>query len=205
MEPLDRVAFYDSPDFRAFRAGFLAEVLIERGEVGQAQALFALPIAANQGYRYHLLDGAGGCDSRPASPSRRSPIFSRLGASRQWRELRIPPSFRGARRRRSRCASSAGGRGTSARARRTRALSQRGARPARWVSLRALGLVEGGQAGELLLREAVEVLADSPARLEHARALVDLGGLLRRDNSRSQARKVLRAGIEHAHRAAPPP
>ena len=46
------------------------------------------------------------------------------------------------------------------------------------ISLRALGLVEGGQAGELLLREAVDVLADSPARLEHARALVDLGALL---------------------------
>ena len=68
------------------------------------------------------------------------------------------------------------------------------------VSLRALGLVEGGQAGELLLREAVEVLADSPARLEHARALVDLGALLRRGNSRSEARKLLRQGVELAHR-----
>ena len=68
------------------------------------------------------------------------------------------------------------------------------------ISLRALGLVEGGQAGELLLREAVEVLADSPARLEHARALVDLGALLRRGNSRSEARKLLRQGVELAHR-----
>ena len=68
------------------------------------------------------------------------------------------------------------------------------------VSLRALGLVEGGQAGEQLLREAVEVLEDSPARLEHARALVDLGALLRRGNSRSEARKFLREGVELAHR-----
>jgi DNA-binding CsgD family transcriptional regulator len=67
------------------------------------------------------------------------------------------------------------------------------------MSLRALGLVEGGQAGELLLREAVEVLADSPARLEHARALVDLGALLRRGNSRSEARQLLRLGVELAH------
>ena len=44
------------------------------------------------------------------------------------------------------------------------------------------------------------MLASSPARLEHARALVDLGAALRRDNSRSQARQVLREGIEHAHR-----
>ena len=68
------------------------------------------------------------------------------------------------------------------------------------MSLRALGLVEGGQAGELLLREAVELLAHSPARLEHARALVDLGALLRRGNSRSEARKLLRQGVELAHR-----
>ncbi len=68
------------------------------------------------------------------------------------------------------------------------------------ISLRALGLLEGGQAGEVLLREAVEVLADSPARLEHARALVDLGALLRRGNSRSEARKLLRQGVDVAHR-----
>jgi len=68
------------------------------------------------------------------------------------------------------------------------------------ISLRALGLVEGGRAGERLLREAVDVLADSPARLEHARALVDLGALLRRGNSRSEARKLLRQGVDIAHR-----
>jgi DNA-binding CsgD family transcriptional regulator len=67
------------------------------------------------------------------------------------------------------------------------------------MSVRALGLVEGGEADELLLREAVEVLAESPARLEHARALVDLGALLRRGNSRSEARKLLRQGVVLAH------
>ena len=67
------------------------------------------------------------------------------------------------------------------------------------VSLRALGLVEGGTIGEGLLREAVDVLADSPARLEHARALIDLGAALRRVNSRSEARNHLRKGIDLAH------
>ena len=43
------------------------------------------------------------------------------------------------------------------------------------------------------------MLAGSPARLEHARALVDLGALLRRDNRRSEARKLLRQGVELAH------
>jgi DNA-binding CsgD family transcriptional regulator len=67
------------------------------------------------------------------------------------------------------------------------------------ISLRALGLIEGGSIGEGLLREAVDVLADSPARLEHARALIDLGAALRRANSRSEARKHLREGIDLAH------
>jgi len=50
-----------------------------------------------------------------------------------------------------------------------------------------------------LLREAVDTLSESPARLEHARALVDLGAALRRANSRSEARVRLREGIELAH------
>ena len=79
-------------------------------------------------------------------------------------------------------------------------LSQRwGAARTIGISLRALGLVEGGQPGERLLREAVDVLADSPARLEYARALVDLGAALRRGNSRSEARQLLRQGVELAH------
>src|SRR5207302_5996420 len=67
------------------------------------------------------------------------------------------------------------------------------------VSLRALALIEGGTHGQELLREAVDVLAESPARLEYARVLVDLGAALRRVNSRSEAREQLRKGIELAH------
>ena len=66
------------------------------------------------------------------------------------------------------------------------------------ASLRALGLVEGGEAGIGLLREAVEVLEGSEARLEHARALVDLGAALRRANRRSEARERLREGVDLA-------
>src|SRR5437667_8914561 len=64
------------------------------------------------------------------------------------------------------------------------------------ISLRALGLIEGGPGGEQLLREAVGVLADTPARLELARALIDLGAALRRGNSRREARERLRTGID---------
>jgi DNA-binding CsgD family transcriptional regulator len=48
------------------------------------------------------------------------------------------------------------------------------------------------------LRDAVEVLAGSPARLEHARALVDLGAALRRANRRAEARDELAAGLDLA-------
>jgi DNA-binding CsgD family transcriptional regulator len=50
------------------------------------------------------------------------------------------------------------------------------------------------------LRQAVEVLERSPARLEHARALTDLGAALRRANARSSARDPLRIGLELASR-----
>ena len=68
------------------------------------------------------------------------------------------------------------------------------------ASLRVLGLVEGGKRGIALLREAVEVLAGSEARLEHGRALVDLGAALRRANQRTEARERLREGVELAQR-----
>jgi DNA-binding CsgD family transcriptional regulator len=66
------------------------------------------------------------------------------------------------------------------------------------ASLRMLGLVEGGTAGIGLLRGAVEVLAGSQGRLEHARAVVDLGAALRRANQRTEARGLLREGVDLA-------
>jgi len=68
------------------------------------------------------------------------------------------------------------------------------------VSLRTLGILEGGEGGVERLREAVAVLGDSPARLELARALVDLGAMLRRANQRTEARRVLGDGLELARR-----
>jgi hypothetical protein len=49
-----------------------------------------------------------------------------------------------------------------------------------------------------MLREAVEVLAGSNARLEHAHALVDLGAALRRANQPTEARQRLRGGVDLA-------
>jgi DNA-binding CsgD family transcriptional regulator len=73
-----------------------------------------------------------------------------------------------------------------------------GAPRALGAALRAAGLVEGGQHGLALLEEAVEVLADSPAKLEHARARTELGAALRRSNRRAEAREHLRHAVELA-------
>jgi DNA-binding CsgD family transcriptional regulator len=74
-----------------------------------------------------------------------------------------------------------------------------GAPRALGIALRTAGLVAGNQRGEVLLREAIEVLAGPDTRLERARAMTDLGALLRRSNRRVEARQVLRPAIETAH------
>ncbi|MEU9298688.1 AAA family ATPase [Streptomyces sp. NPDC048266] len=66
-------------------------------------------------------------------------------------------------------------------------------------ALRVTGLIHGGPQSLALLKEAVHVLEGSPARLEHAKALADLGAALRRSNQRQAARPYLR---QAAHLAA---
>jgi DNA-binding CsgD family transcriptional regulator len=73
------------------------------------------------------------------------------------------------------------------------------ARPA-GMALCTRGVLAGGEQGLSDLRAAVGVLADTDARLEHARALVELGGALRRANQRAAAREPLRNGLDLAFR-----
>lgn len=73
-----------------------------------------------------------------------------------------------------------------------------GAPRALGLALIAAGTVEERDPATIALREAVEVLAPSPARLEHARALVALGSLLRRSRRRDEAISALRDGLDVA-------
>jgi len=66
------------------------------------------------------------------------------------------------------------------------------------AALRVLGLSRKGESGIEVLREAAGVLEGANARLEYARALVDLGAALRRRGHRVQARESLGCGLEIA-------
>jgi DNA-binding CsgD family transcriptional regulator len=69
------------------------------------------------------------------------------------------------------------------------------------IALRARGLVDDDAGRSLeFLDEAVKALRLAPARLEHARALVDLGAALRRANRRADARRDLEQGLALAER-----
>jgi DNA-binding CsgD family transcriptional regulator len=67
------------------------------------------------------------------------------------------------------------------------------------LTLRVLGTVTQGEEGIETLRDAVETLAGTRARLQHAEALVGLGAALRRANRRKEAREPLREGLDLAH------
>ncbi|HEX2103703.1 MAG TPA: AAA family ATPase [Solirubrobacteraceae bacterium] len=68
------------------------------------------------------------------------------------------------------------------------------------VALRTAGQVATGESGIDLLTESVDVLAASPARLEHAAALIELGSAQRRAGRRTQGRERLGEGMDVAHR-----
>lgn len=69
------------------------------------------------------------------------------------------------------------------------------------IALRAHGMLAiDRDAGIAVLEEAVVSLAASPARLEQARALVELGAALRRQGRRADCRPPLREGLDLATR-----
>jgi ATP/maltotriose-dependent transcriptional regulator MalT len=61
--------------------------------------------------------------------------------------------------------------------------------------LRTIGTLTGD---EDVLREAVDLVEDSPARLERAAALVDLGSAVRRTGRRAESRDLLSRALDDA-------
>jgi DNA-binding NarL/FixJ family response regulator len=71
-------------------------------------------------------------------------------------------------------------------------------------ALRVVGLLHEGPECISLLREAVDILEKSPARLEYAKALVELGAALRRSGRRSEAKGYLAGGLDLSHHCGAP-
>jgi DNA-binding CsgD family transcriptional regulator len=64
------------------------------------------------------------------------------------------------------------------------------------ASLRTLGLVTGGADGVEMLRAAAVTLEGTEGRLDHARAVLELGVALRHLGARTEARDVLRVALD---------
>jgi DNA-binding CsgD family transcriptional regulator len=75
-----------------------------------------------------------------------------------------------------------------------------GASRALGIALRTAGLAEGGEAGLALLASSVTALRASPARLEQAHCLAELGAALRRAGHRVAAREPLTEALDVAAR-----
>jgi DNA-binding CsgD family transcriptional regulator len=185
---------------------FLAQVLIERGRLAEAEEVLAgagLPerIPAN-GHLIFFLEARGRARRELHRVEEAARDFLALGEMMEQLGIRNPAFLPW----RSQAALALHMLDRSEEARSLAAeeveLTRRWGVPATiGMSLRVLGLVTGGRDGERTLREAVEVLDAAHARLEHARALVDLGAALRRGKQRSEAKELLRQGLDFAHRA----
>ncbi len=80
-----------------------------------------------------------------------------------------------------------------------------GAPRALGVAARAAGLACGREGGLELLNESVAALEDSPARLERAKSLLELGAALRRAGQRTAAQDPLAEALDLAGRCGAPP
>jgi DNA-binding CsgD family transcriptional regulator/tetratricopeptide (TPR) repeat protein len=182
----------------------LADVLLERGEIAAAAALFdSLPMTGDEvesGYFRHpaqmsraLVRLAQGRAAQAAAD------LLALGRDLAAVGIRSPSVTQW----RSRAATALLRAGEPDRARELAeeevALARRwGAPRALGIALRVHGLALGGDGGLALLEEAAAVLEPSPAKLERARALADFGAALRRTGRRVDAREPLRNAVELA-------
>jgi DNA-binding CsgD family transcriptional regulator len=186
-------------------SSFVVRALIDRGELDQASALLAehgLTGDLLPSWPHNLVRHARGC-LHAAAGDHAAAVEDLLAAGEQADQWRIPnPAILPWR---SDAALSLAAAGDRDRARRLAAAEVDAARAwgagrALGIALRAAGLVEGQGGGTDLLAEAVAVLRPSPAPLELARALVDLGAAERRSGARARARETLREGLDLSYR-----
>jgi DNA-binding CsgD family transcriptional regulator len=188
-----------------WRAGYLADVLVDRGDVAAAAGVLEsidLDERITMNFRFPWLYGRARVDVEAGRPEQALAGFRTLGRVLEGVGFRNPGFLPW----RSQAALTLHRLGRHHEAlelaHEELELARRwGAPRTMGVSLRALGLVQGGTEGRSSLREAVAVLQGAQAQVEHARALVDLGAALRRGNRRGEAKAPLLRGLELAYRA----
>lgn len=197
---------------RPWGAGYLAAAQMESGDLDGAERTLA---AASASVSEIPQDGRWlpYLDSRAAllllRGQWRACLEATLDCARRFEAFGgLNPAFVPWRSRAARCLAGLG----EQRERATALAAEEVALARTWGEPRALGaalhaqsLVQGHQdgkqghrEGEASLREALQILEGSPARLEHARVLVSLGITLRRQGRPSEARVPLRSGLELA-------
>jgi DNA-binding CsgD family transcriptional regulator len=189
---------------------YLADVLTNRGELEEAEAVLAelgLPEeVAESGHLIFFLGARGWVRLARGNLEGARNDFERLGRCMDAFELRNPAVVAW----RSHLALALLGL-----ARRDEALKLAreevelarawGAKRPIGVALRVQGVAEGGEAGIELLRESLEVLKSSSAKLELARTMVELGAALRPAGKDGEASELLQEGLDLAVRAGSQP
>jgi DNA-binding CsgD family transcriptional regulator/tetratricopeptide (TPR) repeat protein len=185
---------------------FLADVMIERGELQAAEALFTRygPVDAvfpNLLVANFVLDSRGRL--RCAEGRWREGLEDLLAVGerlRAWDEAN--PAMISWRSSAALAYAALGNHEAASRLSGQEVMLARsfGAPRALGVALRAEGLLHKAPASFELFGEAVTELESSPARLDLARACTELGAALRRGGRRADAREVLRRGLDLASR-----
>ena len=186
-------------------ASVLGEALLERGEIDRAAEACRLP-GGDEPWRQliaytWLLDTRGRIDLARGDAKAALDTFLECGRLREDAKL-TNPSVLAWRSGAALAASRVGERDHARELAETelRQAREYGAPRAIGVALLTGALVDGGEEAPERMREALAVLESSQARLEHARALVELGAALRRAGHRRDAREPLKEGLDMAHR-----
>jgi DNA-binding CsgD family transcriptional regulator len=192
----------------AFAATVLADVAVEAGELDEAEELLALLPQAGwpAGLGTVLVPAARGrlrlAQRRPAEALRDFETCAAMFSRELWGTEMRDVGYLHARAGAALALLRLGERD------RARELAQAeladvrefGTERALGVALRVAGLAEGGRGGLELLGESVTSLRDSPALLERAHSLTELGAALRRAGQRAASREPLAEALDLAAR-----
>ena len=192
----------------AFAATVLADVAVEAGELDEAEALLGLLPQDGwpAGVGTVLIPAARGrlrlAQGRPAEALRDFELCARMFSPDVWATEMRDVGYLHARTGAALALLRLGERESAVEMARAELAEVRvfGAPRALGIASRVAGLAEGGERGLELLRESVASLRESPARLELAHSVTELGAALRRAGERKAAGEPLGEGLELAVR-----